>query len=73
MLVGLMVGGLRYPVISAAMGAAWCVARVGYAWGYCRADRENGSGRVRWVLASSLLEVGLMGLSGFVGWRTVMG
>ena len=73
MLVGLMVGGLRYPVISAAIGAAWCVTRVGYTWGYCRADRENGSGRVRWVMVGSLLELGLMGLSGFVGWKTVMG
>ena len=73
MLVSLMVGGLRYPVVSAAVGAAWCVVRVGYVRGYCRADRENGSGRKAWVYVGSLLELGLMGMSGLVGWKTVMG
>jgi len=73
MLVGLMVGGLRYPVVSAVVGAAWCAARVGYMRGYCRRDREEGRGRLGWVVVGSLLEVGLMGLSGVVGWRVVMG
>ncbi|KAM0794098.1 hypothetical protein BDR22DRAFT_788917, partial [Usnea florida] len=38
MLVGLLVGGLRYPVISACVGTAWCVSRVAYAVGYTRRD-----------------------------------
>ena len=67
-----MVGGLRYPVLSAGLGAAWCVARVGYTWGYCRADKEKGSGRVRFVAVASFIEIVMTGLSGFVGYKMVM-
>lgn len=67
-----MVGGLRYPVLSAGLGAAWCVARVGYAWGYCRADKENGSGRVRFIEVASLIEVVMTGMSGFAGYKMVL-
>ena len=71
--MGLMIGGLRYPVVSSVVGVLWCGARVGYMRGYCRGDREEGKGRLRWVVVGSLLEAGLMGLSGVVGWRVVMG
>lgn len=67
-----MIGGLRYPVLSAGLGTAWCVARVGYAWGYCRADKENGSGRVRFVAVASLIELVMMGISGVAGYKMVM-
>ena len=73
MLVALMGGGLRYPVLSAGLGVAWCVTRVGYMRGYCRPDKENGSGRVPWVYLGALIELGLMGMSGLAGWKTVMG
>ena len=67
-----MVGGLRYPVLSAGLGAAWCVTRVGYTWGYCRADKEKGSGRLTFNYVASLIEIVMMGLSGFVGYKVVM-
>lgn len=67
-----MVGGLRYPVLSAGLGAAWCVTRVGYTWGYCRADKEKGSGRYRFVIVATLIEIVMMGMSGFAGYKMVM-
>lgn len=43
-LTGLLIGGLKYPIVSAGLGVAWCVARVMYTLGYT-SDRPNGSGR----------------------------
>ncbi len=44
-LVPLLIAGLRYPVASAVLGLAWCVARVMYAVGYvtekARGARED--------------------------------
>ena len=67
-----MVGGLRYPVLSAGLGAAWCVTRVGYAWGYCRADKEKGSGRIMFFEVAALIQFAMVGLSGFTGYKMVM-
>ena len=72
MLVGLMIGGLRYPVLSAGLGVAWCLARLGYMRGYCRADRENGSGRVPWFVMGFLTHLGFIGMGGLAGLMTVM-
>ena len=71
MLVALMVGGLRYPVLSAGLGVAWCVSRVGYTLGYCRADKQHGSGRVAFVITGTLIEFAMMGMSGVAGWMLV--
>ena len=43
-LSGLLIGGLKYPMVSAGLGAAWCVARVMYTLGYT-SDKPDGSGR----------------------------
>ncbi|KAL2047205.1 hypothetical protein N7G274_001224 [Stereocaulon virgatum] len=71
-LVGLLVGGVRYPVISASLGVAWCVSRVLYTWGYCRADKTDGSGRLVGAVGN-LFELGLLVLSGMTGWGLMMG
>ena len=67
MLVGMLVGGLQYPVWSAGMGAAWCVARVVYALGYVSQGKE-GKGRVvgGWYWFP---QMGLGVLGGLVGWN----
>lgn len=44
-LISLLIAGLRYPVASAAMGLAWCVARIMYAVGYVNGKKEEGKGR----------------------------
>lgn len=61
------------PVVSACMGAAWCVGRVAYTIGYCRKDRDNGSGRSIGVLPSTLIEWALIIMSGMTGYQMVMG
>ena len=60
------------PVVSASLGAAWCVSRILYTWGYCRRDKENGSGR-RIGSLQSLFEFALLGLSGMTGYQLLMG
>ncbi|KAF6225050.1 hypothetical protein HO133_010245 [Letharia lupina] len=72
MLVGLLIGGLKYPVVSAAIGTAWCASRVAYTIGYCRKDKSDGSGRQIGV-ASSFLEMALMVMSGMTGYQMITG
>lgn len=55
------------------MGTAWCVGRVAYTIGYCRRDKENGSGRRIGSLPSSLIEFAMLIMSGMTGYRMVMG
>lgn len=68
MLVPMLIAGLRYPVLSAGLGAAWCVARVMYAVGYVKGKREQGRGRSAgtWFL---LAEVILQGTAAWTGWQ----
>jgi hypothetical protein len=61
------------PIVSALMGTAWCVGRVAYTIGYCRRDKENGSGRRIGSLPSSLIEFAMLIMSGMTGYRMVMG
>jgi len=42
----LLIAGLKFPVVAAALGAAWSVFRTMYATGYTRADKTNGKGRM---------------------------
>lgn len=71
-LVTMLISGLKYPIISSVMGAAWLLFRVVYAVGYTRADKEGGKGR----LAGSgfwLAQIGLTGMSMKVGYDMLMG
>ena len=59
------IAGLRYPVATAALGAAWNLGRIFFAWGYIGSTLEQkGSGRYKgfWYL---LAEVGLIGAAGW--------
>lgn len=60
------------PVVSAAIGTAWCASRVAYTIGYCRKDKSDGSGRQIGV-ASSFLEMALMVMSGMTGYQMITG
>ncbi len=48
-LVNLLVAGLRFPNVSAFLGATWVVGRLVYTFGYVREGREDGSGRLEGV------------------------
>ena len=67
----MLVAGVRYPLVSAGLGAVWMVFRVVYAVGYTQADKEKGSGR---LVGSPfwLAQLGLFGLAGWVGVEMVM-
>ena len=54
-------------MLSAALGAAWCVARVMYAVGYVSKEKEQGKGRLvgSWFW---LPQMALGAMSGLVGW-----
>ncbi len=70
--MGLLVGGLRYPVLSAGLGLAWCAGRVAYTIGYCRKDKEQGKGRTIGGEVASVIELVQIIMSGVVGYQTVM-
>ncbi|KAL6716874.1 hypothetical protein ACLMJK_004786 [Lecanora helva] len=72
MLVGLVIGGLKYPVISATMGAAWCASSVLYTIGYCRKDRTEGKGRVVPGEVASVIEAVMIIMSGVTGYQILM-
>lgn len=59
------------PVLSAAMGLGWCAARVVYTIGYCRKDKENGSGRTAGFLISSVIELAMIITSGITGYQMI--
>ena len=61
------------PVISACLGAAWCVGRVAYTIGYCRKDKSNGSGRRIGGSLANLFEVVLTVMGGMAGYQMIMG
>ena len=44
-LVGLLIGGLKYPMVSAGLGLSWCLARVMYTLGYTSESKPDGKGR----------------------------
>ena len=71
-LVSLFVAGLKYPVWSAGLGAAWCVMRVLYGIGYLRTDKPKGTGRYAGILHTPIaLAMGLLG--GWAGWQVLVG
>ena len=69
----LMISGLKYPVASAAMGAAWGVGRIVYTLGYTKKSQtieSKGSGRYAGIFHLIPL-VGLMVMSGLSSWSMV--
>ncbi|MCJ1287006.1 hypothetical protein MMC26_006353 [Xylographa opegraphella] len=69
-LVTLLVSGLKYPVLSAGMGAFWVVCRVFYAIGYTRPQMEGGKGRY-WGAGYYIPTFALLVMSGMTGWSMV--
>ena len=64
----MLIAGLRYPTLSAAAGAAWCVARVMYALGYVQNKKKRGGGRYAgiWYVLPELL---VQGVAAWTGWQ----
>ena len=62
------IAGLRYPVLSAELGLAWCVARVFYTLGYVKSSKAQGNGRLigNWFW---LAEIGLQFIAMWTGWK----
>lgn len=72
MIVTAAIGGLTYPVASAALGALWLAGRVVYAKGYIASTIEQkGSGRYKgvWYILGQL---GLLGTAGYTVYSMVM-
>ena len=63
----MLVSGLKYPITTAALGAAWIVNRYIFMVGYSKPEwGANGNGRLRGALCW-LAQLGLFGLSVKVG------
>ena len=71
-LTTLLIAGLRYPLISAAMGASWIFFRILYTIGYTLPGKEAGRGRYRGILHSAA-EYSLTVMAGMVGYFMVVG
>jgi glutathione S-transferase len=70
MLGALLLAGIRFPLISAVMGAGWTMARYAYMVGYSQGG-EGGKGRYKGVLFW-LFQLGLVGLAGYNGVSMIM-
>ncbi|MCJ1368873.1 hypothetical protein MMC20_000080 [Loxospora ochrophaea] len=71
-LVVLLIAGIKYPVVSAGMGAVWGVGRVAYAVGYTMKGKKNGSGRRNGILTSGLVQTILSIMAGVAAYGMVM-
>ena len=72
MVLPLLIAGLRYPMLSAGLGMAWCVGRVMYALGYVKGTKDQGRSRMvgSWFL---LAEVALQGMAAIISWQILSG
>lgn len=69
----LLIAGLRYPVVAAALGAGWTVSRVLYMIGYTSGGPETkGTGRYRGSLFW-LCQFGLMGMAAYTSVQMILG
>lgn len=71
MLGSLFIAGLRFPLASAAMGAAWSVSRYLYMRGYAN-GQEGGKGRYQGIVFW-LFQFGLMATAGYTGIAMALG
>lgn len=70
-LPALLIAGLKYPVASSVLGAAWIVFRTLYATGYTRADKKDGKGRLMGA-GFWLAQFALYGICGGLAWGMVV-
>lgn len=70
-LPALLIAGLKFPVVSSAIGAVWMLCRTLYATGYTDANRKDGKGR---LMGSGfwLAQFALYGIVGKLAWDMVM-
>lgn len=69
----LLIAGLRFPLVAAALGAGWSVARLAYMVGYSRSSvQSQGKGRYKGS-AFWLFQSGLIGLAVWTGVQMVLG
>ena len=61
--------GIKYPIVAASLGVAWCVARVAYAVGYSTGDPMK---RAPGSLAAGLVYLALIGGTVFAGYQLAM-
>jgi glutathione S-transferase len=64
-LTTLLIGGLRYPLLSSAFGLVWSLGRVVYALGY---TKDNGKGRLAGAFFW-LAQLGLFVNAGLTGYN----
>jgi glutathione S-transferase len=68
----LLISGLKYPVLSAAMGASWVFFRILYTIGYTRPGLEKGKGRYRGIL-HLVPQAALTIMATLVGYKMIIG
>ncbi|KAK6008688.1 hypothetical protein QM012_000591 [Aureobasidium pullulans] len=67
-LTTLLIGGLRYPLLSSAFGLVWSLGRIVYAVGYTAQNKENGKGRLAGAFFW-LAQLGLFINAGLTGYN----
>lgn len=65
--IALLLAGLQYPEMAAALGVGWIVGRVIFALGYTRKTKENGRGRMIGFAIHFPLQLVLWGLAVWTG------
>ena len=70
LLIPMLISGLRYPVFSAALGAAWCIARVMYGFGYVKGATPRGRFAGTWFHISEYV---LAGTAAYTSWQLLSG
>ena len=66
----MLISGLRYPVLSASLGAGWCVARLMYGIGYVKGATPRGRLAGAWF---NLVEIVLAGTAAYTSWQLLSG
>ncbi|KAF7547827.1 hypothetical protein G7Z17_g7467 [Cylindrodendrum hubeiense] len=70
LLGALLISGLRYPVVAAALGAGWAISRIVYAFGY---TGHGPKGRMLGSIGSFLFDTTLKFMAGYVSVMFVLG
>ncbi|KAI1336168.1 MAPEG family protein [Xylariaceae sp. FL0016] len=68
-LVALLISGLRYPNVSAGLGAAWVIGRFWYAFGYVS---QGPKGRIPGFAISSLSDLALKVMGLVTGYKMIV-
>jgi glutathione S-transferase len=70
-LVGLLFGGLKYPVLSSTLGAAWLAFRVLYTIGYASPQLVMGKGRTVGYTPAAIIQSIMLITSATVGFQMI--